>query len=135
MSFYQTLLWLHILSAFLLIFPLIFIPKLFHLYKREQGRQFLHRMHIVIGIGGWTLLASGIVMLYVQKGAMLSCLWMLFSLVLFVLIQSVDHFWADQQEEILERGIQRDTGKLKKWAIAKLLGYLLIALLMVIQPC
>ena len=135
MSFYQTLLWLHILSASLLIFPLIFIPKLFHLYEHEQGREFLHRMHIVIGIGGWTLLASGIVMLYVQKGAMLSCFWMLFSLVLFVLIQSVDHFWADQQEEILERGIQRDTGKLKKWTIAKLLGYLLIALLMVIQPC
>ena len=135
MSFYQTALWLHILSAFLLIFPLIFIPKLFHLYKHEQGRASLHTMHIVIGIGGWTLLASGIVVLYVQNGAMLSCLWMLFSLALFVLIQSVDHFWADQQEEILERGIQRDTGKLKKWTIGKLLGYLLIALLMVIQPC
>ena len=135
MNFYYLLLWAHIASAFLLILPLIFIPKLFHLYENEQGRRFLQKMHTVIGIGGWTLLLSGIVMLYLQKGAMLSCLWMVFSLVLFVLIQAIDHFWADKQEEVLERGEQTDTSRLKMWTIAKLLGYVLIALLMVIQPC
>ena len=135
MNSYNILLWLHIISAFLLVFPLIFILKLFHLYENEQGRRFLQNMHTVIGIGGWALLISGIVMLYLQRGAMLSCLWMQFSLVLFVLIQGIDHFWADAQEEILEQGIQADTGKLKRWTIVKLLGYVLIASLMVIQPC
>ena len=135
MNFYNTLLWAHIISAFLLLFPSIFIPKLFHLYKSEKGRRFLHKMHIIIGIGGWTLLLSGIFMLYLQNGAMLSCLWMLFSLVLFVLIQGIDHFWADTQEEMLEHGIQMNTSKLKIWILSKLVGYLLIALLMIIQPC
>ncbi len=135
MNFYDLLLGAHIVSAFFLILPLIFIPKLFHLYKNEQGRQFLHRMHTAIGIGGWTLLLSGLAMLYLQDGAMLLCLWMVFSLVLFVLIQGVDHFWADKQEEVLEHGMQTDTSRLKMWTIAKLWGYVLIALLMVIQPC
>ena len=135
MSFYSTLLWAHIFSAFFLILPLIFMPKLFHLYENEQGRRFLQKMHTVIGIGGWTLLLSGIVMLYLQDGAMLLCLWMVFSLVLFVLIQGVDHFWADKQEEILERAKQTDTSRLKIWTIIKLWGYVLIALLMVIEPC
>ncbi len=135
MNIYYLLLGAHIVSAFFLILPLIFIPKLFHLYENEQGRRFLQKMHTVIGIGGWTLLLSGIVMLYLQDGAMLLCLWMVFSLVLFVLIQGVDHFWVDKQEEILEHGMRSDTSRLKMWTIAKLWGYLLIALLMVIQPC
>ena len=135
MNFYNILLWVHVISAFMLVFPLIFIPKLFHLYKNEQGRRFLQNMHTVIGIGGWTLLVSGIIMLYLQKGAMLSCLWMQFSLFLFVLIQGIDHFWADKQEEILEHGTQINTAKLKMWTIIKLLSYGLIALLMVIQAC
>lgn len=134
MNFYQIFLWIHILSAFLLLFPLIFMPKLFHLYESEQGRLFLHRMHIIIGLGGWTLLVFGIAMLYLQNGAMLLTLWMQFSLLLFVLIQAIDHFWADKQEEILERGIDTDTSKLKWWTIAKLLGCVLIAVLMLMQP-
>ena len=135
MNFYNTLLWLHIISAFLLLFPSIFIPQLFHLYKSKKGQQILQRIHIIIGIGGWTLLVSGSVILYLQNGAMLSCLWMQFSLVLFVLIQAIDHFWADRQEEMLENGEAIDTSRLKVWTIVKLFAYGLIALLMVIQPC
>ena len=135
MNFYKILLWLHIISAILLLFPSIFIPRLFHLYKTKKGQKTLNKIHTIIGIGGWTLLISGIVILYLQNGAMLSCLWMQFSLALFVLIQAIDHFWADTQEEILERGMQTDTSRLKIWMIVKLLGYVLIALLMVIQPC
>ena len=135
MNFYNTLVWLHIISAFLLMFSSIFIPTLFHLYETQKGQQILHKIHTIIGIGGWTLLLSGSVMLYLQNGAMLSFLWMQFSLVLFVLIQAIDHFWADKQEEVLERGGQKDTSRLKMWTIVKLLGYVLIALLMVIQPC
>ena len=135
MNSYNTLLWLHIISAFLLLFPSIFIPQLFHLYKSKKGQQLLQRIHIIIGIGGWILLLSGSAILYLQNGAMLSFLWIQFSLILFVLIQAIDHFWADKQEEVLERGEQTDTSRLKMWTIAKLLGYVLIALLMVIQPC
>ena len=135
MNFYNTLVWLHILSAILLLFPSIFIPQLFHLYKSKKGQQLLQKIHTIIGIGGWTLLVSGSVMLYLQNGAMLSFLWMQFSLVLFVLIQAIDHFWADRQEEMLEQGEAIDISRLKIWTIIKLLGYGLIALLMVIQPC
>ena len=135
MNLYIILLWLHITSAFLLLFPSIFIPNLFHLYENEKEQQILHKMHTLIGMGGWMLLLSGIVMLYLQNGAMLSYLWMQFSLVSFVLIQAIDHLWADKQEEILECGEQTNASKLKMWTIVKLLGYGLIALLMVIQPC
>ena len=92
-------------------------------------------MHTIIGIGGWMFLFSGSVILYLQNGAMLSFLWMQFSLILFVLIQAIDHFWADKQEEMLESGDAIDTSRLKIWTIIKLLGYGLIALLMVVQPC
>ena len=135
MNSYNTLLWLHIISAFLLLFPSIFIPQLFHLYKSKKGQQLLQRMHTIIAIGGWTLLLSGLVMLYLQNGAMLSFLWMQFSLTLFVLIQAIDHFWADKQEEMLECGEAIDISRLKIWTNIKLLGYGLIALLMVVQPC
>ncbi len=135
MNSYNTLLWLHIISAFLLLFPSIFIPQLFHLYKSKKGQQLLQRIHIIIGIGGWILLLSGSAILYLQNGAMLSFLWMQFSLILFVLIQAIDHFWADKQEEMLESGDAIDTSRLKIWTIIKLLGYGLIALLMVVQPC
>ena len=135
MNSYNTLLWLHIISAFLLLFPSIFIPQLFHLYKSKKGQQLLQKIHTLIGIGGWTLLVSGSVILYLQNGAMLSFLWMQFSLVLFVLIQAIDHFLADRQEEMLERGEAIDTSRLKVWTIVKLFAYGLIALLMVIQPC
>ena len=84
MNFYNTLVWLHIISAILLLFPSIFIPQLFHLYKTKKGQDTLQKIHTIIGIGGWTLLLSGLVMLYLQNGAMLSFLWMQFSLVLFV---------------------------------------------------
>ena len=134
-NYYNTLLWLHITSAFLLLAPSVFMPILFGLYKTKKGQQTLKKIHMVIGIGGWTLLISGIVMLYLQHGAMLSCLWMQFSLVLFVLIQAIDHFWADKQEENLEHGVQVNTSKLKIWMITKVLGYGLIAILMVVQPC
>ena len=135
MNFYNTLVWLHIISAILLLFPSIFIPQLFHLYKTKKGQDALQKIHTIIGIGGWTLLLSGLVMLYLQNGAMLSFLWMQFSLLLFVLIQAIDHFWADKQEEMLERGEVIDTSRLKVWTIIKLSSYGLIALLMVVQPC
>ena len=135
MNYYNILLWLHIISAFLLLFPSIFIPKLFHLYKTKKGRQTLEKMHTVIGTGGWTLLVSGSIILYLQNGAMLSYLWMQFSLVLFVLIQAIDHFWADKQEENLEHSVHINISKLKIWMIAKVLGYGLITILMLMQPC
>ena len=135
MNYYNTLLWLHIVSAFLLLAPSVFMPILFGLYKTKKGQEILKKIHMVIGAGGWLLLISGGVLLYLQKASMLSCLWMQFSLVLFVVIQGIDHFWADKQEEMLERGKDIDTYRLKIWTIIKLFSYGLIALLMVVQPC
>ena len=135
MNYYNILVWLHIVAAFLLLFPSIFLPQLFHLYKTKKGQDTLQKIHTIIGIGGWTLLLSGLVMLYLQNGEMFSFLWMQFTLVLFVLIQIIDHFWADKQEEMLENGEAIDINRLKVWTIVKLFSYGLIALLMVVQPC
>ena len=135
MNFYSTLVWLHIISVILLLFPSIFLPQLFHLYKTKKGQDTLQKIHTIIGIGGWTLLLSGLVMLYLQNGEMFSFLWMQFTLVLFVLIQIIDHFWADKQEEMLENGEEIDINRLKVWTIVKLFSYGVIALLMEVQPC
>ena len=135
MNLYNTLLWIHLTSAFLLLVPSVFMPILFGLYKTKQGQETLKKIHMVIGAGGWLLLISGLIMLYLQNGAMLLFLWMQFSLVLFVFIQAIDHFWADRQEEMLESGEAIDISRVKVWTIVKLFSYGLIALLMVVQPC
>ena len=135
MNYYNTLLWLHIVSAFLLLAPSVFIPILFGLYKTKKGQDILKKIHMVIGAGGWLLLISGGVLLYLQKAAMLSCLWMQFSLALFVVIQAIDHFWADRQEEMLESGEAIDISRVKVWTFVKLFSYGLIALLMLVKPC
>ena len=133
MSFYTILIFLHTIAAMLLL-PLITLPKLFNMHESKEGRLLLHRLHAVIGVGGWMLIITGSIMLYLQNGAMLYFLWMQFSLALFVTIQVIDHFWADRQEECLESGKLIDYSKLKLWMVAKIFGYGLIALLMVTQP-
>lgn len=64
----------------------------------------------------------------------LSFAWMIVSIALFIIIQIIDHFWADKQEEMLEAGQKLSIWKLKWWSIFKVLGYLFITLLMIVQP-
>ena len=134
MNTYTITLWTHIFATLMLILPLVVVPFLFHLYKNEKGRILLHRIHIFTGTGGAIVLLTGIWMLFLQNEAMLSFLWMIVSIVLFVIIQIIDHFWADKQEDMLELGNQISTKKLKIWSVIKVFGYLFITLLMVIKP-
>ena len=121
-------------ATLMLILPLVVVPFLFHLYENEKGRILLHRIHIFTGTGGAIVLLTGIWMLFLQNGAILLFLWMIVSIVLFVIIQIIDHFWADKQENMLELGNQISTKKLKIWSIIKVFGYLFITLLMVMKP-
>jgi len=82
MNTYLIILLTHIFTAFMLIAPLLAVPFLFHLYKNEKGRLLLHKLHLVAGTGGAIVLLSGIVMLFLQNGAMLLFLWMIVSIVL-----------------------------------------------------
>ena len=133
MTFYNVAVWMHIAFAFILIVPLIFVPKLFHLYETEEGSKILHKIHFVTGLGGWFLLLSGIYMLYLQEWAMLSFYWMQLSIGLYVAIQFFDNFWADRQEELLEDGESTSINRLKIWSVVKVVGYMIIALLMVFK--
>jgi len=135
MTIYMIILWIHVFATLMLILPLLVIPFLFHLYKNEKGRILLHRIHIFTGTGGAIILLTGIWMLFFQNGAMLSFLWMIVSIVLFVIIQIIDHFWADKQEDMLEQGKQISSKNLKVWSVIKVLGYLFITLLMVMKAC
>jgi len=55
---YDTIKILHVFASMALIGPLILTPRWLHLYSSDMGRKLLHEVHLVIGIGGWTILVS-----------------------------------------------------------------------------
>jgi uncharacterized membrane protein len=131
---YDTIKILHFLAVIVLIGPLVLTPKWLHLYRNDMGRKLLHELHLLTGIAGWTVLISGIVMLFLQNGEMLSFLWMQASLGLFIAIQLFDHFWADAREDRLENSLDSSTTALKTWLIIKLGLYTIIVVLMILKP-
>jgi len=135
MTFYNIAVWMHIVFAFVLIVPLIFIPKLFYLYQTEKGLKILHKIHFITGLGGWVLFLSGMYMLYLQGWVMVSFYWMQLSIGLYIAMQLFDNFWSDKQEELLAHGETASTNKLKIWSVIKVVGYMFIALLMVFKIC
>jgi uncharacterized membrane protein len=134
MSVYDTLKVLHIFAVIALVGPLILTPRWLYLYRQDIGKKVLHELHTLTGISGWIVLLSGTIMLWLQNGEMLSFPWMQFSLVLFVIIQLFDHFWADKREEALENDSKSNANVLKVWLIVKLGLYTLITSLMILQP-
>jgi len=134
MTNYNIILWIHTVFAFIFVVSLMVVPFLFHLYENEKGQAILRKIHIVTGSAGVVLLLAGIWMLFLERGFMLSFAWMIVSIALFIIIQIIDHFWADKQEEMLEAGQKLSIWKLKWWSIFKVLGYLFITLLMIVQP-
>jgi hypothetical protein len=131
---YDTIKILHFLAVIVLIGPLVLTPKWLHLYRNEMGRKLLHELHLLTGIAGWTVFISGIIMLFLQNGEMLSLAWMQVSLGLFIAIQLFDHFWADTREDQLEKFPNNSVTALKIWLIAKLGLYGFIVALMILKP-
>lgn len=134
MSSYILLEVLHVLAAFALVGPLMLAPRWLYLARHDVGRTALHDLHRLTGFAGWLVLLSGGVMLVLQNGGMFFSLWMQFSIALFVAIQLFDHFWADRREEELEHNPKTSTSSLKIWLIIKLGLYVLITMLMVLNP-
>ncbi len=131
MNTYLALKTLHILSACTLVGPLALTTRWTHLTRSEIGQSVLHDLHRLTGLSGWLVLISGAAMLALQHGAMLSAQWMQLSIALFVLVQMIDHFWADPREDELEKNAHPSTRTLTLWLILKLAIYGLITLLMV----
>ena len=134
MTSYDTIKILHVFAAMALIGPLILTPRWLHLYSNDMGRKLLHEVHLVIGIGGWTVLISGFIMLVLQNGEMLSFSWMQVSIVLFIAIQLFDHFWADSREDQLEKFPDYSVTALKTWLVMKIGLYSFIVVLMILKP-
>ena len=134
MSSYIIVKFLHILSAFALVGPLILTPRWLYLARHEVGQSALKDLHRLTGISGWILLISGGVMLFLQDGGMLFSLWMQLAIALFIAIQIFDHFWADRREDEMENNPDAPVKSLKIWLIVKLAIYTLITLLMVVKP-
>jgi len=132
--YYDTLKIVHFLAVIALIGPLILTPKWLHLYRNDMGRKLLHEVHLVVGIGGWTVFISGLIMLFLQNGTMLSFLWMQVSIGLFIAIQLFDNFWADTREDQLEQFPNTSVTALKIWLIIKLGLYSFIVVLMILKP-
>jgi len=97
-----------------------------------MGCILLHEVHIVIGIGDWTVLISGFIMLFLQNRELLSSLWMQISIGLFIAIQLFDHFWADTREDQLEK-FPDYSRVLKTWLIMKIGLYPFIVILMILK--
>lgn len=131
MNTYIVLKALHVLAAFALVGPLMLTPRWLYLTRHEVGRTALQDLHRLTGISGWVVFISGGIMLILQRGAMLSSLWMQLSIAIFVAVQIFDHFWADRREAELEHDPQTSTLALKVWLFAKLGLYILITILMV----
>lgn len=134
MDSYNTIKVLHFLAAIALIGPLILTPRWLHLYHNDMGRKILHEVHLLTGIAGWTVLISGLIMLFLQGVEMLSLLWIQASLGLFIAIQLFDHFWADTREKQLEKSPDNSMPELKIWLVIKLGLYSFIVILMTLKP-
>lgn len=134
MNIYSLLILLHILAVIALIGPLILTPKWLYLYHHDIGRRVLKDVHFVTGISGWIVFLSGVILLWLQNAALLSFLWMKISIGIFIILQIIDNFWADKQEEELEHNPKLPVSKLKAWLIIKLALYVSIAVLMIQKP-
>ena len=134
MSIYDIIKILHILAVIALIGPLLLTPKWLYLYQNSMGRKLLHEIHFVTGIAGWMVLISGVLMLFLFDGELLSSMWMQVSLVLFIAIQLFDHFWSDAREDELESSPNASVATLKNWLIIKLGLYCCLVILMTLQP-
>jgi hypothetical protein len=133
MTSYELFKLAHILTAFSLVGPLILTPKWLVFAHQDIGRTALQDLHRLTGISGWLVLLSGAIMLYLQHGSLLAYFWMKFSIVIFLIVQIIDHFWADPREERLEQGDSDSISSLKAWLSIKLGMYFLIAIFMVLK--
>ncbi len=94
----------------------------------------LSDLHFQAAVGGWTVLISGGVILYVQNGSFLNSLWMQISIAIYLFVQAFDHFWADKREEDLANGFSAALQSLRLWLILKTLIYIVISFAMVLKP-
>jgi len=130
---YQIVKIFHILSVIGLLGPLFLTPRWLHLYQDEKGRKILKDLHQLTGISGWIVFISGGILLWSQNYAMFSYSWMKISIFLFLFIQIFDNFWADRIEEKLEKNPDLSNNRLKLWLIIKILLYVLVTVLMVLE--
>ncbi|TVZ37841.1 hypothetical protein P886_2187 [Alteromonadaceae bacterium 2753L.S.0a.02] len=134
MSYYIYAKALHVLAAMAFVGPLILAPRWLFLISHQEGRLALSQMHLMTGIAGWIVFLSGMLMLLLQKWAMIFMPWLQISVFLFLAVQLIDHFWADDQEQKLESGALASAAKLKLWLISKATIYCLLAVLMMVKP-
>lgn len=122
------------LSVIALVGPLILTPKWLYLYHYDIGQKILRDIHLLTSISGLIVLTSGVILLWLQDTEMLSSLWMKISIGIFIALQIFDHFWADKQEEALEKNAEVSVKKLKVWLLVKLGLYIFITFLMLVKP-
>ena len=134
MNSYTLLILVHVVTAIALVGPLILTPKWLYLYRYDIGQKILKDIHFLTGISGLIVFISGGILLWLQDGVMLSFLWMQISIGIFIALQIFDHFWADKQEEALEKNPEVSVKKLKIWLIIKLGLYIFITFLMLVKP-
>lgn len=131
---YQTLLIIHVVATIGLVGPLMLTPRWLGSKGCDVDGSALHKLHQQTAFAGWVLLLSGLALLYLQDWNWLRTTWMQLSIGLYIGTQAIDHWWADPQEHLIERGADISAVKLRTWLIFKLIIFLSIVALMISKP-